>query len=249
MTEVAVTIEDVVVFGYRPNFGTGGGGGGGHEYGEPNISRDAALEELEQTYPEICGQESTLENRIDAGFISDREGDSHTTGYVPTGGDSGVTIGVGVDLGQRNVADLQRLGLRQPMINTLTPYLGLQGNAARTYLASHPLTLTAGQVDVLNRATHTEIYSDLQRNYEASSSFRFFRLPAAAQTVLASVALQYGANLGVETPAFFSAMRQGRWQDAVNELRDFGDDYPTRRNLEADVLQDAIDNGEVPNHC
>ena len=27
------------------------------------------------------------------------------------------------------------------------------------------------------------------------------------------------------------------WQAAIGELRDFGDDFPTRRGLEADLLQ------------
>jgi len=44
---------------------------------------------------------------VDWGFISDREGGQVLTGYVPnaSGSQSGVTIGTGVDLGQRSDVD------------------------------------------------------------------------------------------------------------------------------------------------
>lgn len=256
---VETTLPDIIVTASRIQAGSAGGSGGSTDWGEPNISRDEVYEQLEQTFPETCGQKSTQENRIDAEFIADREGAAVLNGYVPPDANgnphpnSGVTIGTGVDLGSRTVADLQRWRLLPALINTLTPYLGLRGSAASAYLASHPLTLTAGQIRAIDRNVHTEIYARLMVNYHAGSSFNFWRLPAAAQTVLASVALQYGPDLQLPhpdgTPIFFDHMRDGRWQDAVDELRDFGDDFPTRRNLEADVLESAIDNGELPASC
>lgn len=246
---VTTTLPDILVTASRlPPAGTAGGSGGSGHWGEPNISREDAYEIAEQVFTPSCAQSATMDNRIDANFIADREGAALPNGYVPSS-NSGVTVATGVDLGQRNITDLQRLGLPQPLITKLTPYLGLKGSAASAYLASNPLTLTSGQVATLDSRVHTEIYAELMVNFEAGSAFRFMRLPAAAQTVLASVALQYGAALQYRTPSFFSAMRQGRWQDAVNELRNFGDAFPTRRNLEADVLESAIDSGAMPTSC
>jgi len=32
----------------------------------------------------------------------------------------------------------------------------------------------------------------------------------------------------------------GNWEQALNELRDFKDDYPSRRNREADLLEASL---------
>ena len=63
--------------------------------------------------------------------------------------------------------------------------------------------------------------------------------------VVSSVGFQYGSNLAKATPRFWDAVTNGRWQDAVDELRNFGDSYSTRRNKEADLLQKAIDHGDL----
>ena len=75
------------------------------------------------------------------------EGASHNVGKVPSNkvkingveklvpvGDSGVTIGVGFDLGQHNKQDLVNMGFTNRMIEKFSPYLGLKGHAAKTEL-------------------------------------------------------------------------------------------------------------------
>lgn len=203
------------------------------------------------TTEEECSQESTADDRIDDEFIADREGAAVQEAYPPPSADSGVTVGTGVDLGQRNSADLASLHLSADLVSLLTPYLGLRGQAAADFLEDHPLTLTADQVAELDRAVHNQIYTQLATNYNNASDLSFWHLPSAVQTVIASVALQYGPNLHLPasqggTPSFWAAVTEGRWQDAVDELRDFGDAYDTRRNLEADVLEAAIDEGDIP---
>ena len=65
------------------------------------------------------------------------EGRSSPAGYVPTDStgkaidNSGVTIGVGFDLGQHNEGDLRRMGFNKSLITKLKPYLGLKGSAAQ----------------------------------------------------------------------------------------------------------------------
>jgi GH24 family phage-related lysozyme (muramidase) len=53
--------------------------------------------------------------------------------------------------------------------------------------------------------------------------------------VVASVAFQYG-DLSRRTPNFWRQVTSGDWDAALNNLRHFGDKYPTRRNKEADLL-------------
>lgn len=73
-------------------------------------------------------------------------------GYVPTHrsgankgqaiGRSGVTIGIGCDLGGRSEDDLLRLGLPAALIEKLTPYLGKRRREAQQALAARPLQLS-----------------------------------------------------------------------------------------------------------
>ena len=66
------------------------------------------------------------------------EGRSTPVGYVPTNSktgeaidNSGVTIGVGFDLGQHNVGDLKRMGFKDSLIEKFKPYLGKKGAEAQ----------------------------------------------------------------------------------------------------------------------
>lgn len=250
-------VSDIHVFGWPMSITltSAGGAGSGNNWEDPNVSRNEHVAAfLELTFPESCAQLATNESRMDTGFHVANEGGDQPVGYVPSSGGvplgaSGVTIGIGVDLGQRNLADLQRLQLSGPLRNILTPYLGLQGASAQAYLTAHPLTLSPTARYALNLAVHTEIYSNIALSFNSASSLDFFRLPGAIQTVIADVGIQYGPNLGARAPTFWSHVVNGRWQDAVNELRNFGDLYTTRRNAEADILQAAIDSGEIPPSC
>ncbi len=54
-----------------------------------------------------------------------------------------------------------------------------------------------------------------------------------ATTVIASVAFQYG-DLESRTPNFWKQVISGDWEAAEANLRNFGDNYGTRRVKEAD---------------
>ncbi|WP_373293763.1 pesticin C-terminus-like muramidase [Iodidimonas muriae] len=68
----------------------------------------------------------------------------------------------------------------------------------------------------------------MARNFNRHSRYlRFQDLPPAAQTVIASVATQYGPNLHLSskeggTPRFWGFVTRGEWQKALEELRFFG---------------------------
>jgi hypothetical protein len=81
--------------------------------------------------------------------------------------------------------------------------------------------------------------------FNQASSTDFQSLPYEAQTVIIDVSHQYGPGLSNATPNFWNQVTSGAWTDAYNNLRNFGDDYTTRRNDEADLLKQAIDSGAL----
>jgi hypothetical protein len=196
---------------------------------------------------------STLPAGVDWDFIGQREG-VRTDGYVPPDenrrpdGNSGVTIAAGFDLGRRTAADLQRLGLSNDLVTSLTPYLGLRGQAAQDYLTAHPLNITPQQERAIDTPTFTSTYNTVADNYNAAQTTgtRFQDLPRDAQTAITSVAHQYGTNLASATPHFWDQVTNGRWQDAQDNLMNFGDAYRSRRRLEGGLMLNAINSGNLP---
>ena len=208
--------------------------------------------------PTGCHTQRSAKNRVDYGFLSEREspgGRPVTTGYIPTNkktntviGQSGVTIGVGVDLGQQTAAALQAEGVSGSLITILTPYLGLQGQTAATYLNQHPLTITTAQAQALTQAVQTHLINTIAGFYTAAAvpPSPFFQLPAGAQTAIADLAYQYGPYLSRRTPIYWSQVTRGEWGAAVQNLNHFGDAYPTRRQAEGRLIQGDITGGQLP---
>jgi hypothetical protein len=173
--------------------------------------------------------------QIDWAFIGTLEGEAIRTGYVPSD-NSGVTIATGVDLGPKGMAELLALNLGAALTGKLQPYLGLRGGAARGKLASLPLTLSAEEVARLDAAERAILVGALVPKFNAASASDFDALSRAQQTVIASVAYQYGVGLDQATPNFWRQVTTGDWPGALANLRNFGDAYATRRNKEADYL-------------
>jgi len=95
----------------------------------------------------------------------------------------------------------------------------------------------------LTDKVHNDIIRRVAANFDRDSAFRFFDLPPEAQTVIADVAIQFGAGLADPeegTPRFWRFVTRGEWEKAIGELRDFGDDFGPRRNREAERLERAI---------
>ena len=91
------------------------------------------------------GQDLAMPANIDFDFIGQQEGVKSSM-YVPKKngqvlGDSGPTIGIGLDLGQRNVSDLK--GLSPELIEKLSPYTGMKGSEADAFVENNPLTRTS----------------------------------------------------------------------------------------------------------
>jgi GH24 family phage-related lysozyme (muramidase) len=191
-----------------------------------------------------------MATNIDWEFIASLEGKGVTTGYVPdpTGSNSGVTIATGFDLGQRNETDLTNLGLSAALITKFKPYLGLKGTAANDYLTKNPLTITAEEAADIDAKVRAQKIPALKQKYINSphntAKVQFDDLPSQAQTVIASVSFQYG-DLASRTPKFWTAASSQDWTESVKILRNFGDSYRTRRNKEADLLEQVIKFNEL----
>ena len=111
--------------------------------------------------------------------------------------------------------------------------------SARRFLLADPLHLSREEALHLTEITHNKIIKDVARNYDRDSDLNFFELPSEAQTVIVSVAIQYGSNLGDKdrTPNFWGFVTRGDWEGAIGELENFGDNTPERRLIEAKRLR------------
>ena len=181
-----------------------------------------------------------MPENIDFKFLSELEGGSKTSGYVPAASvsKSGVTIATGFDLGQRNEADLTRLGLSVTLITKLKPYLSKKGKDAQALIKKSPLLISAVQASEIDKAVKKKHIDQLKLKYNRAigNKKKFIDIPSQAQTVIASVSFQYGTGLDVRAPKFWKAVIKQDWKEGVKVLNSFGDIYPTRRKKEANLL-------------
>ena len=214
-----------------------------------NISIEDMITKVTPMEPQIdqeYGKAMPTTNMFD--FLRDVEG-FKASGYVPQDRrgnpieNSGVTIATGLDLGQQDEDSLRRMGLSDELISIFRPYLGLKRGEAQRFLLDNPLRLTAEQATFVEESLMShdfERMSDLWNSTQREEDgIRWDQLDPEKQTVMLSVFRQYG-NLPRRTPKFWRSATQGRWNDTVSELRNFGDEYKTRRNKEADLLEAAL---------
>lgn len=176
---------------------------------------------------------------VDFGFISSLEGGPVLCGYVPDPeqSSSGVTIATGFDLGQRSDDELLALlPMHVDLVNKLVPYCGYKKAAAVALLAEKPLEITKDEAAAIDSSVKQQLLSQLESRYNKAALTDFADLPAAMQTVIASVAVQYG-DLARRCPRFWRAAVAADSTRLINELKNFGDRYITRRHREANYLQ------------
>ncbi len=172
---------------------------------------------------------------IDWNFIEQREGRRYV-GYVPEPktSKSGVTIGVGVDIG--HMTDAEFTSLPHALQDKIEPYRHLVGMLAIQKLRTLPLMLGTDEVNTLDKIIFDEISGEVCTDYDhAVGHGEFDSLPSQCQTVLVSVAFQYGV-LAAKCPHFWLTMISKDWHGAVHELENFGDEYGERRKLEAALI-------------
>ena len=182
-----------------------------------------------------------LYSNVDFDFIMEQEGFKKTA-YVPrdkkdkskAAENSGVTIASGFDLGQRNIGDLK--GLSTNLINKLTPYLGLKKQDAIDAVKANPLTITLAEANDINAFAKKTELDRLIKRWDSTSNIKWDNLTKEQATAVASVGFQYG-NLAKKTPRFWGFATNGDWDNVSKELRNFKDDYKSRRKREANYLE------------
>jgi len=182
--------------------------------------------------------------QIDFNFLRRREG-KVTYGYVPRDkkgiiGNSGVTISAGVDLGQRNDADIKALNIPNTLKAKLLPYAGKRLEEAEKFLKLHPLNITLEESDQLEAAVIQKDLTRAIRVYEEHSRIRFETIPPEAQTVFASLAWNFGIGNLLKMPNTWKLLTSQRWKALAELLNDFPSKQPqldARRKLEAQLLR------------
>lgn len=182
---------------------------------------------------------------VDYAFLSKLEGGCRTGGYIPDleKSKSGVTIATGFDLGARNEDDLRRLGIQGSLFKKLAPYLGLKKHDAARKLEKSPLSISTTECLQIDQVVKTHYLTQLAKRYNnaiSSSATKFEDLKPEFQTVITSVSFQHGLELARSAPKFWASVVAQDWKLAVKILRNFEDQYPTRRNKEADLMEKAL---------
>lgn len=162
---------------------------------------------------------------IDFSFIAQLEG-NECQGYVPDpeNSQSGVTIASGFDLGQRSAEEIQN-AFDAPLADKLLPYIGKKKQEALECLQATPLDVSEEEAEIINQFSHDNATNRLKQLWQSSDAQTDFDdLPDECQTVVASVAFQYG-NLSTRTPNFWKQVTAEDWDAATTNLRNFGDKY------------------------
>jgi GH24 family phage-related lysozyme (muramidase) len=207
-------------------------------------------------------------SQIDWDFIHEQEGNSKTEAYVPVCtpksvvnklnklcfgkeegsviGKSGVTIGAGFDLGQRNAYDLKQLNLPSHLNDVVKPFLELKKDDAVKALEEYEkkngnkLMITTKDANTINQAVKGKTLNVLAKNFNNESNVKFENLPANAQTALASFAFQYGENMNKHGSDFVKKVWSGYIKQDYKGLillLDSAKDYKQRRKNESELLK------------
>lgn len=192
---------------------------------------------------------------IDKEFIGKLEGKYVLKGYVPKNkngeviGKSGVTISTGFDLGQQSYASLKAiLGEdRSDLFKRLEFYVGMQGKIAEVYLANTALEITLDEAKLIDEKVHEYYLGKLKQDWDSYSITKFDLLPDAYQTVLFSLAYNFGYALSKSLPDTFRIAVKSAESNNFTRLANWLNVFPSknpelrgRRAQEAKYLRDKL---------
>jgi len=188
------------------------------------------------------------ELQVNMEFLRMNEG-FETEGYVPRSGEqvldsSGVTIGTGLDLGTKNM-DYFKDFENKETLKKMEAYFGMQGQEAYDFEQANPLSLSEEETKALDNFVKGRELESIENSFLALTGKELSSMPPRLQTVIADLQFQYGSNYN-RTPKFRDIIKDiaedpqdaQSYMPLMSELRDFGDKYDTRRNREADLIQE-----------
>lgn len=171
---------------------------------------------------------------INWNFVTGHESDKAAF-YVPMNkngevlGDSGVTVGKGMDLGKWDEDKLRKYGVSKETIAKLAPYLGDTQDYAKDDLKAaeankETLTLNSTELAEVNRAAQLSTENEARhllnnalRRQGTDAPGAWESLPAEAKTVVADVTHQYGKD----SKHFMDSIARGDWTEARAILLSF----------------------------
>ena len=167
---------------------------------------------------------------IDFARISGWEGGNKNQSYVPwkegsTGNNSGVTVGSGVDFGQKNLQTLKRMGLSDELIAKLQNHIGLRQGAAKSYNNKNPLTFTWEEIDQINRGASLMHAEEAIRHWDKRvqqsrplypNAPLFHEMTSPQQTLVFSRYYHQGSGWIQKHPELFNSILENNW-DRVSE--------------------------------
>jgi hypothetical protein len=110
---------------------------------------------------------------IDQKFLNCHEGFT-LCGYVPIDpksgavlGQSGVTVGAGVDFGSKSRTSFMSLSISSALVDKVEPSFGLKGNIAACAAIERPLRLTLAEANTLTDAVRGDLSIKFQQNTTA----------------------------------------------------------------------------------
>jgi hypothetical protein len=175
------------------------------------------------------------------------EGKSHHFGLIPSDS-SGVTIGVGFDIGKHSVRELEQIFKgNEGLISKLAPYTNKTGKVAKEYHNQHPLRLDPNGQDYLDVILSPVKYKidAISSKYDKATGTEgsFANLDPIKQEIIFSTMYQLGyqdvpkKSGGYQktgAPAFWKAAVDQDWNAFEEEL--LGSDWPSvaleRKNRE-----------------
>ena len=164
------------------------------------------------------------------------EGKSRHTGYVPDD-DSGVTIGVGFDIGQHNEWELNKIFPDNPkLVEKLKDYTKLEGDEARK--VAKDLTVSGKDyIDVIVKPINYKIDRIVKKYNEKAGRDAFQNLEPELQRTIFGVVYQMGTGDFIETSDFWKQATSKDWTGMLNNMQSNGwGKTQARRTEELDIL-------------
>ena len=185
------------------------------------------------------------------------KGSNRTCNYRGTGYDvskldpmgvSGVTVGIGVDLGQQTEHQLRKWGVSAGLMDKIRFYIGKKDKAACEVLEALPLTLTEDEARELTYAEQKGYMDEVVQptwDFQYGRRGKFEDLPWQAQCVVFSLVYQLGwGGLRRRGKYTLAALENHDWARAIANLQSgakgWNGEYYERRYMEGTLLKGAL---------
>jgi len=173
------------------------------------------------------------------------EGRSRNVGYVPSDknnvpiDNSGVTIGVGFDLGMHNDWELKQMGFSKKIRKKLAPYLGKKGKDAQK-IASNLRVTGDDYIDIITRPINYKINKIANKYNSVAGNNAFQSLEPEIQKVIFGTIYQMGIEGRTGAPDFWKQATSKDWTGILENLEgsDWGR-YSERRSKQAKDLWES----------